>query len=610
MKYNFSHFRDKENIPLQLTGASGRGRRRDNSRSANPPNIRLDFCEDNESSTSRLLPRSPNPLERLTAGLSLNRRASEGLVHDLKSKKLTLASPSLKTVVRTRESRLTEDAATASRHSECRDSEYRQSRVLTFEEELPLLNRDFQIRSRADLKERLYSPCLSPRIPSNAEKFDISIDTPDNQGFKAEIFKSWTAFQLAWKIAHVRAMQEKLALVIREEITDLHLVRHVEDHEVIHDVISKWAPDSKNNLSLVEDATKYDIFTEPADYLPIEMLDTTSQDFADGGSRSRRSSLLRSIMNGDKYPDLQGVILMKEFDKTEWRPRFFRLKDTTLYVADGQSPVPTDEMKCLCNTEESFIYRCMPKFQQAHGAPSPFCFCVIPRVVTQWSEIKCFCADNQRTQTGWFTGFRLSKYGPQLHMNYREAMGKEANLRKTNSARHSVIFRRSYEEETTTEPKAHIDFSGDNGRVLSDPTEVLQAQNELAFEIPKTNKRRSGNFSPANIRKGALDDKQWYHGHLTRDQSVTRLKKAGLKEGLFLVRESSSSAANLVLTVVSKKGKVTHHQIFQSCSHSGSGLFGIEKGPQFSSLELLIAAYHSGAVDGADFTLKKVCPPK
>ena len=41
-------------------------------------------------------------------------------------------------------------------------------------------------------------------------------------------------------------------------------VRHVEDHEVIHDVISKWAPDSKNNLSLVEDATKYDIFTEPA----------------------------------------------------------------------------------------------------------------------------------------------------------------------------------------------------------------------------------------------------------------------------------------------------------------------------------------------------------
>ena len=44
-------------------------------------------------------------------------------------------------------------------------------------------------------------------------------------------------------------------------------------------------------------------------------------------------------MNGDKYPDLQGVILMKEFDKTEWRPRFFRLKDTTLYVADGQSPV-------------------------------------------------------------------------------------------------------------------------------------------------------------------------------------------------------------------------------------------------------------------------------
>ena len=46
---------------------------------------------------------------------------------------------------------------------------------------------------------------------------------PDGQAFKAGVFEAWTAFQLSWKIAHVRGMKEKLGLVIQEVITDLHL---------------------------------------------------------------------------------------------------------------------------------------------------------------------------------------------------------------------------------------------------------------------------------------------------------------------------------------------------------------------------------------------------
>ena len=41
--------------------------------------------------------------------------------------------------------------------------------------------------------------------------------------FKAEIFKVWTAAQLSWKIAHVKGMEEKIAIVIQENITQLHL---------------------------------------------------------------------------------------------------------------------------------------------------------------------------------------------------------------------------------------------------------------------------------------------------------------------------------------------------------------------------------------------------
>ena len=50
---------------------------------------------------------------------------------------------------------------------------------------------------------------------------------PDGQAFKAGVFRAWTAFQLAWKIAHVKGMKEKLALVIQEDIKDLHIGKFV-----------------------------------------------------------------------------------------------------------------------------------------------------------------------------------------------------------------------------------------------------------------------------------------------------------------------------------------------------------------------------------------------
>ena len=51
----------------------------------------------------------------------------------------------------------------------------------------------------------------------------MAVKCPDGNLFKAGVFKAWTSFQLAWKIAHVRGMTEKIALVIEEQISDLHL---------------------------------------------------------------------------------------------------------------------------------------------------------------------------------------------------------------------------------------------------------------------------------------------------------------------------------------------------------------------------------------------------
>lgn len=481
----------------------------------------------------------------------------------------------------------------------------RSKRLYSSADNSPTLSRRIP-RSKVEFRERHNS--ISPRLSlPNIDKFDVQILCPDGQMFKAEVFKAWTAFQLAWKIAHVKGMTEKLALIVQEAITDLCLVRQIEDHEIVYDVMRKWAPGSNNSFKMIEDITKYDLFNEPAEHFPIEMLHIVSTETKD--SKSRRSSLLRSLISPDKPPSVHGWVYIKDFDKKNWRKKYMRLQNSSIYIFEDDSQQDLESTALLYECLSCNLYRGLPEFIDAHGAPYSHCFCLIPEVINKWAEIKCFCVHSPALLKGWFSAVRLAKFGQQLYSNFKEAMSKEANLRRTNSARQSILVRRSLGDQIyEAENKAAFDFSGDNGRVISDPLEALRLHNEIAFEIPKTVKRRSTTFSPSMIRRSYLETKVWYHGKLDREQAIQCLKKHGCKEGMFLVRDSSTSHGNLVLTVLTKKGRITHHQIFQSCSHSGVTLYGIEHGPQFQSLELLIESYHSGAVDGADFTLKKPCP--
>ena len=80
--------------------------------------------------------------------------------------------------------------------------------------------------------------------------------------------------------------------------------RLIEDHEIIHTVTTNWAPDSNNILVMSERITKYDLFNEPADYLPIEMFDTTTSNLCDMPRNVRRSSLLRVTIYTLPYSNL------------------------------------------------------------------------------------------------------------------------------------------------------------------------------------------------------------------------------------------------------------------------------------------------------------------
>ena len=66
----------------------------------------------------------------------------------------------------------------------------------------------------------------------------------------------------------------------------------------------------------------------------------------------------------------------------------------------------------------------------------------------------------------------------------------------------------------------------------------------------------------------------WFHGAMGREESETVLKEHGFDEGLFLVRESSTSLGDFVLSVV-HDNDVIHYQIRRR--QDQDGLFSLSE---------------------------------
>ncbi|KAJ8310251.1 hypothetical protein KUTeg_012116 [Tegillarca granosa] len=96
-------------------------------------------------------------------------------------------------------------------------------------------------------------------------------------------------------------------------------------------------------------------------------------------------------------------------------------------------------------------------------------------------------------------------------------------------------------------------------------------------------------------RTQEIDSKiNWYHGKISRESSESLLKeglaKLGTVDGLFLVRDSTSSPSDFVLTVTSS-AKIYHFVIKEAYS----GHYQIDDGVIIQGLEKLISYYESDA---------------
>ncbi|KAK0083927.1 hypothetical protein PV325_007928 [Microctonus aethiopoides] len=101
---------------------------------------------------------------------------------------------------------------------------------------------------------------------------------------------------------------------------------------------------------------------------------------------------------------------------------------------------------------------------------------------------------------------------------------------------------------------------------------------------------------------GSKDDKYWYHGKLSREGAESLLTNGSYEDGTFLVRESSTSAGDYVLSVLHNH-RVIHYQIRK---HIEDAFFAIDKETTIHGLDTLVEYYQENS-HGLEIKLRNAC---
>jgi len=205
--------------------------------------------------------------------------------------------------------------------------------------------------------------------------------------------------------------------------------------------------------------------------------------------------------------------------------------------------------------------------------------------------------------SGWC---KLAKmFGSKLYKNYKLATQDKRSIRTVSApVEMDTMVRR---KRVSLDHRVPLDFSGQESRVVSDPDAARAVRETISSQLPKRLKRRStGSYhSPYASGIPSLLEKCWFHGKLEREQAIKRIRSNGMDEGLFLVRESCTSAGVYVISVVKKK-KILHQQIFKAFGE-GQIFYGLEHGPRFQSIEQLVEFYQNYKHAGKSSLLRKPC---
>ncbi|XP_017591051.1 PREDICTED: ras-associated and pleckstrin homology domains-containing protein 1 [Corvus brachyrhynchos] len=208
-----------------------------------------------------------------------------------------------------------------------------------------------------------------------------------------------------------------------ETISELQMERIFEDHENLVENLLNWTRDSQNKLMFVERIEKYALFKNPQNYL------LGKKETSEMADRNKEVLLEVCFPNHCVYfPEIEGVLWLKEDGKKSWKKRYFLLRASGIYyVPKGKAKVSRD-LVCFLQLDHVSVYYGQD-YRNKYKAPTDYCLVLKhPQIQKKSQYIKYLCCDDVRTLHQWINGIRIAKYGKQLYMNYQEA------LKRTESA--------------------------------------------------------------------------------------------------------------------------------------------------------------------------------
>ncbi|XP_068602176.1 growth factor receptor-bound protein 14 [Brachionichthys hirsutus] len=420
---------------------------------------------------------------------------------------------------------------------------------------------------------RVTLPAITPLC---LQKRVIKVYNEDNTSRAVEVPTDITAQDVCQLFILKNLCIDDHSWTLFEQLSHLGIERIIEDHESIMEIMSGWGMDSDSRLYFRKNYAKYEFFRKPLDFFPDHMVSLSSET----NGMVDHSQLIQIFLNSSTCPQIHGYLHAKEQSRKSWKKFYFVLRRSGLYFSNkGKSKQPR-HLQVIADFSDSDVYMVLSA-KKIHGAPTDFGLCVKSTKCSSTRDLKLLCADDEQTRTCWITAMRLLKYGIQLYQNFIQPHQKQKTSPMRSISENSLVA---------------MDFSGQNGRVIENPSEALSvAVAEGLSWRRKHCHRLSGHGSPSTSQ-GSLSNlglhltQSWFHGKMSRDEAQRVIVQQGLVDGLFLLRDSQSNPKTFVLSMCHTQ-KIKHFQILPM-DDEGEVLYSLDDGhTRFTDLIQLVEFY-------------------
>lgn len=405
------------------------------------------------------------------------------------------------------------------------------------------------------------------------EKVHIQFHNDDRSSRSIEISMKTTVSDVCDTLVTLNHLKHDINWTIVEHLAKFNLERSVEDHELILPIYRAWGSNrSDKRFYFRKDFTKYELFRNPSQYFPEQMVDVKFPTDESLGFLTRheryKNILLRNLLANQTMPDIQGYLQIRE-GKWSWKKYYCILRNSGLYFSSKGSLKDPRFFVLISHLGEVDIYL-VRNAKKAVNAPNQFCFCLKPPSnVTERKQLKVFCAEDEQSRLCWMTGMRFIKFGSQLRENFRAKVKVDTRLQSIEN-RNSKL-----QDELYVKNRVAMDFSGEQGHVVDDPNEALcvaieeghnwRVKAHRQYGGPPSQSARPQDDQPATSRPAVMEmhfTQPWFYGNLNRQEATRLIEQQGLINGVFVVRRSQSMAGVYVLSFAHNH-KVKHCPIYK-----------------------------------------------